>query len=127
MNTDPIADLLTRIRNAISAHHQKTTVPYSKIKEGILRILKDKGFIENFEIKENNKFKELEITLKEDRSDLTIKRISKPGQRIYARTHDLKMIKSGLGMQILSTSKGLMTNFEAKKQKLGGEVLCEIY
>lgn len=128
MNTDPIADLLTRIRNASRAHHQKVVAPHSKLKESVLKVMKEKGFIEDFATTSDNKdFKSLEITLKEERSDITIKRISSPGQRIYVKREELKMIKSGLGITIISTSKGVMSNLEARKQNLGGELLCEIF
>ena len=125
--TDPIADLLTRIRNAIKAHHQSLTVPYSKLKEGLVKIIKDHGFIEDYTVEKLNNHPTLEIVLKETIGDLTLKRISKPGQRIYIKNTDLKAVKSGLGIAIISTSKGLMTNQEAKKLKLGGEMICEIY
>ncbi|MFH1284265.1 MAG: 30S ribosomal protein S8 [Candidatus Peregrinibacteria bacterium] len=128
MNTDPIADLLTRIRNASRAHHQKTNIPYSKLKENIIKAMKEKGFVEQYEVNEEKSgFKTLEITLKEDNSKITLKRISSPGQRIYIKGHEIKSIKSGLGISIISTSKGVMTNLEAKKQNLGGELICEIY
>ncbi|MFA6992864.1 MAG: 30S ribosomal protein S8 [Candidatus Gracilibacteria bacterium] len=128
MNTDPIADLLTRIRNASRAHHEKVVAPYSKVKENIVKVMKNRGFIENYKVSsDDNSFKTLEILLKEDRSDLNTRRISHPGQRIYVKKDDLKMIKSGLGITIISTSKGIMTNSEARKQNLGGEIICEIY
>ncbi len=127
MNTDPIADLLTRIRNASKAHHQKAAMPHSKLKENILRVMKEKSFIQDYKVDKDDKFKILVVTLKEENADLTLKRISKPGQRIYIKKDELKLIKSGLGIWIVSTSKGVMTNYEAKKQNLGGELLCEIY
>ena len=127
MNTDPIADLLTRIRNASNAHHEKTVVPYSKVKENILKVMKEKSFIENYSTTKENGHPALEINLKEDRDDLTLKRVSSPGQRIYVKNNELKTVKSGLGISIISTSKGIMTNYEAKKQKLGGELICELY
>ncbi|PIR55302.1 30S ribosomal protein S8 [Candidatus Peregrinibacteria bacterium CG10_big_fil_rev_8_21_14_0_10_36_19] len=127
MHTDPIADLLTRIRNASRAHHQTVTVPYSTIKENILKVMKSKGVIEDFKIEKGESFKIIEVVLKEDRSDVTLKRVSKPGQRIYVKSDELKSIKSGLGFRILSTPKGIMCNYDAKKQKLGGEVICEIF
>lgn len=127
MHTDPIADLLTRIRNALRAHHEKATVPHSKIKENVVKVLKESKFIEDYKVVTENKFPMLEIILKTNATDLTIKRISKPGQRIYVKYTTLRPVKSGLGIQILSTSKGVMTNLEARKEKLGGEVLCEIY
>ena len=128
MNTDPIADLLTRIRNAQKAHHQVVRVPHSTIKENILKILKQWNFIQDFKVKnhEDKVQKELEVLLKEDKV-LTMRKISKPGQRIYVKKDELRLIKSGLGISIVSTSKGLMTNIEAKKQNMGGELICEIY
>lgn len=127
MHTDPISDLLTRIRNAINAGHETATVPYSKIKMGILAVIKAKGFITDFkEVKVGN-HPEIEITLNEEMHKITLKRVSKPGQRIYVKKEDLKTIKSGLGFTIISTSKGVMEGAEAKKQRLGGELICEIY
>lgn len=125
--TDPIADLLTRIRNAIKAHHQSLTVPYSKMKEGILKIIKDSGFIESYSVEKIDNHPVLEVVLKETINDLTLKRVSKPGQRIYVKNDELKAVKSGLGIAIVSTPKGLMNSMDAKKQKLGGELICEIY
>jgi small subunit ribosomal protein S8 len=128
MNTDPIADLLTRIRNASRVHHTTTLVPHSKVKESILKVLKEKDFILDYKVESDKKgFKSILVTLNENRSDITLKRVSSPGQRIYVKKEDLKVIKSGLGITIISTSKGVMTNLEANKQNLGGELLCEIY
>lgn len=128
MNTDPIADLLTRLRNASRAHHETMHVPHSKLKENILKVMKEKNFISDYKIETDKKnFKTLKVTLNENRSDITLKRVSSPGQRIYVKNMELKRIKSGLGITIISTSKGVMTNIEAKKQNLGGELLCEIY
>jgi small subunit ribosomal protein S8 len=127
MFTDPIADLLTRIRNAYSAHHEDLSVGHSIMKESVVKILKDHGFVESYDVEEQPPFKILNITLKDTLDELTFKRISKPGQRIYIKNADLKAVKSGLGLRIISTSKGLMTNSDAKKQKLGGELVCEIY
>lgn len=126
MNTDPIADLLTRIRNASKASLNSCAVPYSKIKENILKILLEKKFIAKYE-KIEDKFPELVIQLNEGQH-VTLKRISKPGQRIYTKKDTLKKpFISGLGVRIVSTSKGLMTSEEAYKQNLGGEIICEIY
>ncbi len=127
MTTDPIADLLTRIRNASKAHHEALTTPYSKLKENIVKIMQGKGIIEEYKIEKENDHKIISILFKDDTKKYTFKRISKPGQRIYIKHADLKQIKSGLGISIISTSKGLMTNFEAKKKNLGGEIICEIY
>ncbi len=127
MYTDPLSDLLTRIRNALRAHHEIARVPHSKMKENILKIMQEKNFIESYEVKTEKNHKTIEITMKEGLSELSLKKISKPGQRIYIKSKDLKNIKSGLGIQILSTSKGLMTNMEARKQNIGGELICELY
>ncbi len=126
MNTDPIADLLTRIRNSSRANLSSCTIPYSKIKESILKILLEKSFIAKYE-KVENKFPELLVQLEEGRT-MNLKRISRPGQRIYVKKNDLKKpLVSGLGVRIVSTSKGLMTSEEAYKQDLGGEIICEVY
>jgi small subunit ribosomal protein S8 len=125
MYTDPIADLLTRIRNASRAGHSSCSVPYSKIKEEVLKILAEKKFIVKY-AKVEEKFTELEVTL-QDTKDLTLRRLSTPGQRIYVKKDELKPIRSGLGLRIISTSKGLMSTEDAKKQNLGGELICEVY
>ena len=126
MNTDPIADLLTRIRNASKANLSSCTIPYSKLKENILKILLEKKFIAKYE-KVENKFPELLVQLEENK-EMTLKRVSKPGQRIYVKKDDLKRpLISGLGLRIVSTSKGLMTSEQAYKQDLGGEIICEVY
>lgn len=126
MYTDPIADLLTRIRNASNANLSTCAIPHSKIKENLLKILQDKNFISKFE-KTSDKLPELIVTLEEGKK-MNLKRVSKPGQRIYAKKDDLrKVLRSGIGLRIVSTSKGLMTSEEAYKQSLGGEIICEIY
>jgi small subunit ribosomal protein S8 len=125
MYTDPIADLLTRIRNASSANVTTCYVPHSKLKENILKIMLEKGFIEKFE-KTDDKLPEIAITLREGKR-INLKRISKPGQRIYVKKDEMKPFKKGLGTKIVSTSKGLMTSEEAIKSSLGGEIICEIY
>jgi small subunit ribosomal protein S8 len=128
MNTDPIADYLTRIRNASKAKHSVTRVPYSRLKEDISKVLVEKSFLEKYEVKQAGDFKEIELTLKDWAIEpMNIKRVSKPGQRIYIKTKDIKAVRSGLGMLVLSTSKGIMTGEQARKNKLGGEAICEIY
>jgi len=128
MNTDPIADYLTRIRNASKAKHSITRVPYSRLKEDISKVLVEKSFLEKYEVKQAGDFKEIELTLKDWAIEpINIKRVSKPGQRIYIKTKDIKAVRSGLGMLVLSTSKGIMTGEQARKNKLGGEAICEIY
>jgi len=127
MYTDPIADLLTRIRNADHANHEDLVAPHSVIKESILKVMKKYGFIEEFTVKNNGLKKEIEIKLKEERKGLTLNRISKSGQRIYVKSNEIRRIKSGLGIQIISTPKGIISNVEAMKAKVGGEIICEIY
>jgi small subunit ribosomal protein S8 len=132
--TDPIADMLTRIRNASAVNKKQVYVPFSKIKLEILRILKSEGFILDFNsIKpgsEDHKFGGLEVDLKykDGKSVMdSIKRVSKPGRRVYASSEELPNVLNNFGIAILSTSQGLMTNKKAKKLKLGGEIICEIY
>lgn len=128
MNTDPIADYLTRIRNASRARHASTVIPYSKVKEGISKVLVARKFIKNYEVQTSSKFKELVVTLKEwAKEPIQLKRISKPGQRIYLQSKEIKRVKSGLGMIIISTPKGVMSGEEAYNSNLGGEVMCEVY
>jgi small subunit ribosomal protein S8 len=126
MHSDPIADLLTRIRNANNAHKVQLSVPYSRIKHQLLEIFKTKGFIEDFNVQES-KFKEITINLNEGNKKISLTRISKPGQRIYIKSTEIKPVRNGLGVSIVSTSQGLMTGDDAFKQKLGGELICEIY
>ncbi|NCF75125.1 MAG: 30S ribosomal protein S8 [Xanthomonadaceae bacterium] len=124
--TDPIADMLTRIRNSLAAKKTKVVIPMSKIKLELAKILEKGGWIEKFSKIDNN----IIITLKYENGEPAIsslKRISKPGCRIYSKYKDLKMVLDGLGISIISTPKGLMTNKESRKRKIGGEILCEIY
>lgn len=125
MYTDPIADLLTRIRNASKANVSVVTIPHSKLKEEILKIMQKAGFVEKYE-KSKDKFPELSITLRENRP-LSLTRVSKPGQRIYLGKEKMKPYRSNLGIAIVSTSKGLMTSETARKEGMGGEMICEIY
>jgi len=128
--TDPITDMLNRIRNAQAVFHPAVSIPFSKLKYEIAKILKKQGFIEKVEKKGRKIKKTIEITLKyvdETPAISGLKRISKPGQRIYVSRRKIRRVRSGFGMAILSTSKGLMTNKEARKQKLGGEIICEIW
>jgi len=129
--TDPIADLLTRIRNAIIARHDRVDVPASRIKVAIVRILKDEGFIKNFKVSKDNKQGLIRIFLKySDRNTPVIsglERVSKPGCRVYQRSAELTPVLSGLGVAVISTSSGVMTDREARRQNLGGEMLCHIW
>jgi small subunit ribosomal protein S8 len=133
--SDPIADMLTRIRNAIIAKHLSVTIPYSTIKEQVARILKEEGYVEGYQVvDEEGQFRALTIQLKyagvrrERRPVITgLKRVSKPGRRIYRRYVDIPWVLSGLGIAILSTPKGLMTGENARRQKVGGEILCYVW
>ncbi|MEK7672512.1 MAG: 30S ribosomal protein S8 [Patescibacteria group bacterium] len=127
MYTDPISDMLTRIRNAIMAHHENVSIPHSQVKESILKVIKENGFIESFKVEDYETGKVLEVTLKDHVSKLTLKRVSKPGQRIYIKKADIRPVVSDLGIAIISTSQGIMTTKEAKKKNLGGELICELY
>lgn len=125
--TDPIANLLTRIRNSSRANLETLSVPHSKIKCEILEVLVKNNYLENFKIERGGKFPEIKITLKKLDHPLNLKRISKPGQRVYVKNKNISKVQSGLGISILSTSKGIMTNRQARKSNLGGELICEVY
>lgn len=128
--TDPIADLLTRIKNALRVRKKSTTAPYSKLKVAILKILKEKELIENFRVSGETK-KQFIINLKYDKDGEPLiedlRRVSKPGRRVYAGYKDLKSLRRGFAFRIISTNRGVMTDFEARRRKLGGEILCEVY
>lgn len=127
---DPIADMLNQIRNAQAVLKPTVDFPFSKIKSEICKVLSKKGFIKDFEKKGKKKRKIIKITLKYNGKAPAIsglKRISKPGQRIYLPYKKIRKVKGGYGIAIISTPKGLMTDKEAKKQKAGGEVICEIW
>ena len=129
--TDPIADLLTRIRNALTARHDRVEVPASRLKVDIVRILKDEGFIKNFKVSRDNKQGVIRLFLKyTDRNTPVInglQRVYKPGRRVYQKAAELEPVLSGLGVLILSTSRGVMTDKEARRHNLGGETLCQIW
>ena len=128
--TDPIADMLTRIRNANQERHETVKVPGSKMKIRISEILKEEGFIKDFTIEEDGVKKTIVITLKYNGNERVItglKRISKPGLRIYAKVDEVPKVLNGLGIAILSTSKGVMTDKEARAQKVGGEVIAYVW
>ena len=129
--TDTIADMLTRIRNANSMRYTEVKVPASKLKLELARILKEEGFISDYKVKKNNVQDKLLLNLKygakKERVISGLKRISKPGLRVYAKAEDVPYVLNGLGIAIISTSKGLMTDKEARKETLGGEVLAYIW
>jgi small subunit ribosomal protein S8 len=127
IKTDPIADLLTRIRNAVKARKDTLSVPHSGIKINMLKVMKTRGFISDYKTVKNGDFNEIEIILSQERPELSLKRISKPGQRIYIKSANLKKVIGGLGVAILSTPKGIVTGEDAKKMNVGGELLCEIF
>lgn len=129
--TDPIADMLTRIRNASAARHRELTLPSSRVKREIARILTEEGFIDGFSTSPDGVQEMLLLRLKyvEGRTPVVsgLKRISKPGLRVYARKTEIPRVLGGLGMAILSTSHGIMTGSQARKLNLGGEVLCYVW
>lgn len=129
--TDPIADMLTRIRNANSAKHDTVDIPASKMKKAIAQILVDEGYIKAYKIIDDDKQGVIRVTLKygEGKSQVITgpRRVSKPGLRIYSNVEDMPKVMKGLGVAIISTSKGIMTDREARKQNVGGEVLAFIW
>ena len=129
--TDPIADMLTRIRNANTVGHKTVEIPASKMKKAIAQILLDEGFIENFEIVSDNAQGTIKVDLKygpnKEKTIYGIKKISKPGLRVYAKADRVPKVLGGLGIAILSTSKGVITDKEARKLGVGGEVICYVW
>lgn len=128
--TDPITDMLNQIRNAQAVGKTEVSVTFSKIKNEIANIMSKEGFVGDAKKSEKGKIKTLKISLKYDNGVPSIsglKRVSKPGQRIYEGVHEIKRVHGGYGMSIVSTSKGLMTNKDARRQKLGGEIICKIW
>ncbi len=129
--TDPIAYMITRIRNANMVAHETVEVPASKLKIELAKLLKSEGFIADYEVKDSGKFKVIVITLKYDMNKKPViskmERISRPGLRTYHKAKTLPKVLGGMGVAIISTSKGLMTDRKARKENVGGEVLCYIY
>ena len=129
--TDPIADMLTRIRNAIAAKHSRVDIPASKLKLEIARILKEEGYIADFRVIERRPQDQLVIALRygADRKPAIreIKRVSKPGLRVYTGKDDIPRVRSGLGIAVVSTPQGVMTGYEARRRGIGGEVLCTVF
>ncbi len=129
--TDPIADMLTRIRNANMVRHANVEVPASNMKKTIAQILSDEGFIKGFEVIEDDKQGTIKITMKydenKDRVITGLKRISKPGLRVYAKRNEVPRVLGGLGIAIISTSHGIMSDKQARKEGLGGEVICYVW
>lgn len=130
VSTDPIADMLTRIRNAINVRKNEVTMPHSKVKEAVATLLKDSGFVSGVSVTDATIGKTLKITINGENENARITeivRLSKPGRRYYAGVADIPVVKRGRGIVIVSTSKGLMTGSEAKKQGIGGELICKVY
>jgi small subunit ribosomal protein S8 len=131
MQTDPIADMLTRIRNANKAMHERAAMPTSRLKEEIARILKEEGYITDYKVEKGESYDSLVVELKfgknRERVISDLKRVSKPGRRVYARKDRLPRVLGGMGTAILSTSKGVVTSRTAAEQGIGGEVVCFIW
>lgn len=129
--TDPVADMLARIRNAIGARHQKVDIPASNLKVEIARILKEEGYISNFKSSEEEGHKVIRIYLKYDNNNESaisnVARVSRPGCRVYVRRTEIPRVLGGMGINILTTPRGVMTGRQARKQGVGGEVLCEVW
>jgi len=131
MMTDPIADMLNRISNGLVAHHKQVLVPSSKMKVAVARILKEEGYIKNYQVTKDEPQPVLRIMLKydEDRQPVISKlqRVSKPGRRVYVGRQEIPWVLSGMGTAVLSTPRGIMTGQQARRQKVGGEVLCYVW
>ena len=131
MMTDPIADMLTRIRNAALARHDRVELPHSRLKENLAGVLKSEGYVDDVRVSEGEGPKTLVLVLRYGRDRQSaidgIRRVSTPGRRVYIRHDRIPRVCSGMGISILSTSRGVMTDREARKQRVGGELLCEIW
>lgn len=131
MMTDPISDFLTRIRNALMSRHETVSAPASKIKTRMAEILKDEGYIADYSFEEKNGKKTLVLQLKYDADQMpvieSLRRISKPGLRIYRRAKEMPEVRGGIGMAVVSTSRGMMTDGQARKENVGGEILCYVW
>jgi len=131
MNTDPIADMITRIRNAGAVRRRSVTMPSSRMKEAIARVLRDEGFVSRYEVLRDEKFPVLKIDLKydQDRNMLIngIQRVSKPGCRVYTKKADIPWVRTGLVVVVLSTPRGVLSGQEARRQNVGGELLLEVW
>ncbi len=129
--TDPISDFLTRMRNALLAKHDRLDVPHSKLKRNMCALLKNEGFIEDFEIVEDPPQDTIRVYLRYDNEGVPaarlLRRVSKPGRRVYRGADGIKPVLNGLGVAIVSTSKGLLSDRQAREQRIGGEILCELW
>jgi small subunit ribosomal protein S8 len=131
MMTDPIADMLTRIRNAALARHDRVELPHSRLKENLAGVLKSEGYLDDVRVSEGEDPKTLTLVMRYGRDRASVidglRRVSTPGRRVYVRHDRINRVCSGMGVSILSTSRGVMTDREARKQRVGGELLCEIW
>ena len=131
MGTDPIADFLTRIRNAIHARKDRVDVPWSRLKEAVAKVLQAEGFIGEFSVLTEDQKETLRLWLKYDAKGQSIvrglKRISKPGRRVYVGAEQIPLVQNGLGINVLSTSRGILVDREARKSHVGGEILCSVW
>jgi small subunit ribosomal protein S8 len=125
--TDPVADMLTRVRNALQARHQKVDIPASRLKLEIARILKEEGYISNFKATEEEGHKIIRIYLNNEAAISKVERVSRPGCRVYVRRSEIPRVLGGMGINILTTPRGVMTGRQARREGVGGELLCEIY
>jgi small subunit ribosomal protein S8 len=129
-STDPVADMLSRIRNSLAVRKTEVNLPHSKVKESVARLLKDNGFIADVKVSDASVGKTLTLTLNSTSGSANITeitRLSKPGRRYYVSASDIPVVKRGRGLVIVSTSKGMMTGDQARKQKVGGELICKVY
>lgn len=129
--TDPVADMLARIRNATVAKHSKVDIPASRMKISLAKILKSEGYIKNYKVLKDQSHGVLRIYVKYDEANqgviVGLKRLSKPGRRVYVKKKDIPFVLNGMGIAVLSTSKGILTDREARKQNVGGELLCSLW
>lgn len=131
MGTDPIADFLSRIRNAIHARKERVEAPWSRLKEALAKVLQDEGFVGEYNVLEEAEKKTLRVWLKYDPKGQPIvrglKRISKPGRRVYVRADEIPLVQNGLGVNVVSTSHGILVDRQARKMHVGGEILCSVW
>jgi small subunit ribosomal protein S8 len=129
---DPVADLLTRIRNANTARHAKTEAPYSRLKEGVVRVLKEEGYIKDYRVVESDKIRRsIHVFLRYDIDGgkvlTSIVRVSRPGRRVYRGVREIERVLDGLGVAVLSTPQGILSDRECRKKRIGGELLCKVW
>lgn len=127
VSTDPISDMLTRVRNALAVQKTEVVLPHSRVKESVAKVLKENGYITDIQVKKDDFRKVMTLTLDGGAPIHEVSRVSKPGRRAYTKVKDIPRVKQGRGIVIMSTSKGVMAGEQAREQKLGGEIICEVY